>query len=1607
MGAEIDRLEIQIEAEATRANSQLDNLVKKLGIVQESLSRLNSSGLTGLAGDVRDFGSAMQSFSSVKAADFTKVANGLTKIGKVPSGSMWNTAYAIGGVAKNLSSLKGVSFDAAGLNDLAKAMAKFGSKNGTVGAENLSKIKNDLANFVSGMNGVGSVTFDLDGLSGLIASIARLGGEKATQAARNLPAMSVYLKKFVADLNSVGGVTFDLEGLSALVNSIAKLGGKTSTQSIKNIPSLAAAMSDLMATLSQAPTVSKNTIQMVAALGELAAQGAKVGSAAKGVNQSLNTMGNAATSAAKKTKSLASVVGSLYANLFWVKRIADKVWESTESSMDFLETVNYFEVAMRDIGDSAAAQWKENGRVSAEAYASSFSERAKELTEKMTGYSIDADGNATYSGVKNLGMDPDTVLQYQATFAQVSSSIGVAEESALNFSKALTMLGADWASLRNLSFEEGWEKFASALAGQSRAVRALGIDITNTTLQEYAYKYGLDQAIQEMNQATKAQLRLLAILDQSEVAYGDLANTIESPSNQMRMLQQNVSNLSRVFGNLFLPILQKTLPYINGVTIALQNLFAWMGNLLGIEFDSINSSMGGMSDEMYDLLDGAEDYEDALDGANDAAKKLKNNLQSWHEINNITTSDDSDSGSGARGGVGGGSDLLDSAIADALDDYEKVWNEAFENMENKAQEYAEKIGTYLQPLKDIIEDFTIGDYFQAGQDTSTLVSGIFNFFADAIDDVDWYGIGQNIGDYLAGIDWTKVLGSVGHVVWEALKASLELWAGAFSTAPLETALITLGVMPKALKAITTSKFITGVSKLASNFKTLWKNLSGGKITTFNSGIEMIRNNMTGLQKGIVGVVAVAGEFMLLKDGFYDIAKGSDNLVASIGQIAVGAGMASGALYVAFGPAGLAVAAITGVAAAICGINDAFDEIRAEEIGISIKNAMSNPGGVPLSDISAQFTNTIGEIGESFDVVTEKAAGLSEADTHIRDTWLEIEKIETAMDSGVMSVEEGTAELTRLFGELSATASEKFSALEDTLLTAFGENGILAGVYERLGISTENTTATVIQLNEKVEQRIEELTSLLASTDPSNPNYVAYKEELASLMAQTDELSAAMGNYKLALSQIDYSELILPDGSLDSEALQSFLNEIASATETANTDIKNAVSSIRTSLTDELNLALSLGDMQSAEEIQTKLDALPEALSLLQSDVALKATELTDTIQLDFIGGLNEIIEDAKTEWGEKGFWGQTLNGVFGAGTESEYVKEAVDQQVSNIEELSSAIESTLGDLKTDSPAWANAAMEALYSQLFDTEYHFSDMGGGKTVYSLNGDFNELINSATAGIAGLAADRGKDAVDGYAAGITDNISIGTDAAKSFTQKVVDMIAEKQESHSPSKVTESLGKDAVDGYNLGFTENEKSTLSVIASFTDHALQTFSGIASSFAQIGVDAMGGLYNGLSSMENTLYDKASQIADNIANAVRTALDIHSPSRVMFALGEYTMEGYQLGLENLYSSVEKSMGGFYRDMQFDIVPDAGLSYKIPSIDSYATQYGDMEYYGGSYGQDSAETNALLRQQNELLRAILQKPNLGNDDIFNAAREVYQGEAIRIYGNGRALDPIWG
>lgn len=256
----------------------------------------------------------------------------------------------------------------------------------------------------------------------------------------------------------------------------------------------------------------------------------------------------------------------------------------------------------------------------------------------------------------------------------------------------------------------------------------------------------------------------------------------------LRQFSNNMKEVGMVAGQLFIPILSKVMPVVNGVTIAIKRLLVNLASLMGVKIDFESFGQSGYKD----TSDGLEDISDGYQDVADSAKKATLSLMGFDEINKLQ--DDTSSSKSSSGGGGSTIDLTDD-IAKAAAEYEAAWNKAFANMENSAVAWADKIEKALEPVRKIFKDFAIGDFYAAGQDTSNLVAGIFNWFADAIDKVDWYGIGRKMGDYLAGIDWVEVLSSVGRAIWEAIKAAIEIWQGLFQSAPVETTIMSvLGVM---------------------------------------------------------------------------------------------------------------------------------------------------------------------------------------------------------------------------------------------------------------------------------------------------------------------------------------------------------------------------------------------------------------------------------------------------------------------------------------------------------------------------------------------------------------------------------------------------------------------------------------------------------------------------------------------------------------------------------------------------------------------------------------------------------------------------------------------
>lgn len=706
------------------------------------------------------------------------------------------------------------------LDKLASSLTNF-QRSLSIDTSKLTSISNSIqsiANAASSMN-----TSGIKNISTLTNSINRMGKIDTSGLSR----ISSALKTFSADM---AGTKVDGVGdIASIASSISRLGGVASGRAITNIPLLAKNLKQLFTTLSTAPNVSENIIRMTNALAGLASTGAASGRAANSLGRNLNTYTASAKRATKSTFSLAAAFGRFYATYFLVIRGIKSLWKSIEGTTDYIEAFNYYTVAFNKVGKEWGKDFEKFGYDNAEDYAQSFGNRVNELLGKMSGLKVDVDsGLISESGMKNLGLNLQEITQYASQLASITNSLGQTGEVTTAISKSMTMLAGDISSLFNVDYRTVATNLQSGLIGQSRALYKYGIDITNATLQTYAYRYGIEKAVSEMSQAEKQQLRLLAILDQSKVSWGDLANTINSPSNMIRQFTNNVKEAGMVLGQLFIPVLQKVLPVINGVVIAIKRLLVSVASLLGIkiDFSAFGQGVSGYNENL-------EDTADALDKVGKSAKKAKSYTLGIDELN---IGDTNSGSSGSSSGGGAGIDLT-KEIMDATAEYEKVWQEAFDKMQNTAMGWADKVSKVFKPVKDIIEDLAYAFKFDsdawfkvAGMDTSKLVTGIFDWFTRAIDSVDWEKIGRHIGSFLDGMDWTAIFTSAGNFIETAIDAAIDLWKGSFDAAPIETTIIT---------AIGLLKF-TGVGDI------IW-----GKIS------DKLSATVLGSSIGIVPTIAIA------------------------------------------------------------------------------------------------------------------------------------------------------------------------------------------------------------------------------------------------------------------------------------------------------------------------------------------------------------------------------------------------------------------------------------------------------------------------------------------------------------------------------------------------------------------------------------------------------------------------------------------------------------------------------------------------------------------------------------------------------------------------------
>lgn len=351
----------------------------------------------------------------------------------------------------------------------------------------------------------------------------------------------------------------------------------------------------------------------------------KMPSAVASASKSLDTYNSKSRGAKVHTGGLFSAISSLVSGARGIHSTFSSL-NSTfgffyNESAEYIEQLNLFNVAMGSAAQSASA----------------FAQKVSDA----------------------MGIDPGKWMEYQGTLNMMIEGFGVASDKAQIMSQNLTQLSYDYSSLMNVDVSTAFDKIQSAMSGQIKGLKEYGNNVSVAMVKQTGLKYGLQGNVSTWDQNTQAIMRYITIMNNASKVdvFNDMARTINTPSNAVRILAQQFNLLRRAVGNIASVFATAVIPYIQ-VAVELLNKFAsFVAGLFGFKLPTIDySGLEKGSGAMDDMADSAKDAGSSVGGATKKVKDLKKELQTlgFDELNILNSpKNDSDSG-GSGGGSGGG-----------------------------------------------------------------------------------------------------------------------------------------------------------------------------------------------------------------------------------------------------------------------------------------------------------------------------------------------------------------------------------------------------------------------------------------------------------------------------------------------------------------------------------------------------------------------------------------------------------------------------------------------------------------------------------------------------------------------------------------------------------------------------------------------------------------------------------------------------------------------------------------------------------------------------------------------------------------------------------------
>lgn len=606
----------------------------------------------------------------------------------------------------------------------------------------------------------------------------------------------------------------------------------------------------------------------------------------------------------------------------------------------------------------------------------------------------------------------------------------------------------------------------------------------------------------------------------------------------------------------------------------------------------------------------------------------------------------------------------------------------------------------------------------------------------------------------------------------------------------------------------------------------------------------------------------------------------------------------------------------------------------------------------------------------------------------------------ATDAMITSIDD-TIDKQKELTEVSKASAESNRKLADEIFALAGKENRTAAETVLLKKHIETLNGNVDGLSLKFDKNTKSLSmnkdQILAriNAGAGNQKLIDLEKALQDSYETTGKAQARLKELQEKINQVrndeklSYNEvlnLLKPLGD-EYDKLKAKLPELESAQESLKQEMVSASQEVAQAVSNGANeqvityQSLTQNQQQAVDQMNAKYNELKDSASNMFDRIQQKAVISTQ----DVIANMQANTEAVKV-------MGDNIQILMQRGVDQgliEKLKQAGPESAQQIKALASSTDAELQQLNTTYQTAGDTAKQALLKSLNIPEGELAPQIEGMITASKtslmsaveSADFGSIGKKMTTDIAGSITENSTAPTEAVS-------TVATDTKTAFETALGDSMTE-----AGTKITTDLSggidsgagevETAMDGVKGKVDAGMDETTSVVQTKSKEIPNKIRDIYGSMVSSGQYAMSGLSSGMSSGAGEVYAMADTIASNIRSRIKSALDIHSPSRVMRDdVGRWIPSGIAVGIEANAGSVDK--------------PLDRLKQRIAGFDFSADRMINAGRRTYEFGVNGFSSNHLLQMEMAGGNYVIEVPvNVSEREVAKVIAPIVRGENKRV------------